>query len=79
MNRFLATSLGSANALFAILLILAGPIVGWQMGEMAGAVLGILGGLSAAVLICGFLALLVNIRDVLESILHALEKDTPED
>ena len=72
INRLLAASIGVVNALLAICLILimvAGSIS--MLGTGLGIVVGLLGGAALAVAICGALALLVNIRDLLEESLRS--------
>ena len=72
INRLLAASIGVVNALLAIFLILimvAGSIS--MLGTGLGIVVGLLGGAALAVAICGTLALLVNIRDLLEESLRS--------
>ena len=71
INQLLAASIGVVNALLAIFLILimvAGSIS--LFGTGVGIVVGLLGGAALAVAICGALALLVNIRDLLEESLR---------
>ena len=72
INRLLAASIGVVNALLAVFLILimvAGSIS--MLGTGLGIVVGLLGGAALAVAICGALALLVNIRDLLEESLRS--------
>lgn len=64
MNKFLADALSSVNALIAVLIILAPGIASAVAGGNPLAfVVGCLLGLILAILICGTLALLLNIRD----------------
>ena len=71
INRLLAASIGVVNALLAIFLILIMVAIGISMlGTGLGIVVGLLGGAALAVAICGALALLVNIRDLLEESLR---------
>ena len=72
INRLLAASIGVVNALLAIFIILimvAGSIS--MLGTGLGIVVGLLGGAALAVAICGTLAILVNIRDLLEESLRS--------
>lgn len=64
MNKFLADGLSAVNALIAFLIILVPGISAAVAGENPLAfVVGSLVGLIFAILICGTLALLLNIRD----------------
>lgn len=77
MNQFLVANLNRLNKLLALLLILAGVIGGQaaaansdvlgqlNIGPLLGALLGLLGGLGAASLTCGFVAILIEILDAL--------------
>ena len=69
MNKFLATSVAVLNQLLAIVFILIGSLIGFKEG--LGALGGILGFL-VAVVICGTLALLIDIRNELTHIRRAL-------
>ena len=62
MNRLLADILKFLNGAVAIVLILLGGMVGAQMGRV---VEGFFVGACGAVLICGFVALLIDIRSLL--------------
>ena len=66
INRFLAQSLGFLNAVLAILLVLFATAIsmGW-VGGLVGLVLGLSVGVAMAVGVCGLLAVLINIRDLL--------------
>ena len=65
INGFLAKSIGLLNALLAILLVGFALMVGvWLLGTR-GIFVGLLVGAAMAVLVCGLLALLINIRDLL--------------
>ena len=71
INQLLAASIGVVNALLAIFLILIMVVSSISMfGAGLGIVVGLLGGAALAVAICGALALLVNIRDLLEESLR---------
>ncbi|HIE49654.1 MAG TPA: hypothetical protein EYP94_06130 [Gammaproteobacteria bacterium] len=64
MNKFLADALSSVNALIALLIIFgSGYAAGVAGGNPLAFVAGCLVGLILAILICGTLALLLNIRD----------------
>ena len=65
INGFLAKSIGLLNALLAILLVGFALMVGvWQLGTL-GIFVGLLVGTAMAVLVCGLLALVINIRNLL--------------
>ena len=65
MNKFLASSMAVLNQLLAVVLILSGSILG--ANDNWGVVGGFLGFI-VAVIVCGTLALLVDIRDELTTI-----------
>lgn len=67
INQLLAASIGVVNALLAIFLMLIMVVAGINvLGTAMGIIVGLLGGAALAVAICGTLAVLVNIRDLLE-------------
>ena len=75
MNRWLASGLGRLNGLMAFLLILAGLVVGitsgGQPGSSAGFAMGLIGAVIGgflAILLCGFLAILIDMKDTLHRI-----------
>ena len=75
MNRWLASGLGRLNGLIAFLLILGGLVVGitsgGQLGSSAGFAMGLTGaviGVFLAILLCGFLAILIDMKDTLRRI-----------
>jgi len=71
INQLLAASIGIVNALLAIFLILIMVASSISMfGTGMGIVVGLLEGTALAVAICGTLAVLVNIRDLLEESLR---------
>ena len=80
INGFLAKSIGLLNALLAILLVGFGLMVGvWVLGTR-GIFVGLLVGAAMAVLVCGLLAILINIRDLLaESLEQRPSRDGLED
>ena len=71
INQLLAASIGVVNALLAIFLVLIMLVTGinW-FGTAMGLIVGLLGGAALAVAVCGTLAVLVNIRDLLEESLR---------
>ena len=74
INQLLAASIGVVNAVLAIFLILIMVVssISW-VGTAMGVIVGLLGGAALAVAVCGTLAVLVNIRDLLE---ESLRKQT---
>ena len=80
INEFLAKSLGLLNALLAILLVGFALMMGvWVLGT-SGIFVGLLVGAAMAVLVCGLLAILINIRDLLaESLKQRPSRDGLED
>ena len=80
INGFLAKSIGLLNALLAILLVGFALMMGvWSLGTR-GILVGLLVGAAMAVLVCGLLALLINIRDLLaESLEQRPSRDGLED
>ncbi|MDE2755694.1 MAG: hypothetical protein OXI92_03990 [Acidobacteriota bacterium] len=71
INQLLAASIGVVNAGLAIVLILSALTVSinW-FGWVVGIILGLLAGGACAVAVCGALAILVNIRDLLQESLR---------
>lgn len=71
MNRFLASALSVGNALLAWVIILVSTLVG-GLNEDFGGLVGFLGGLVVggmlAILVCGALALLIDIRNSLREL-----------
>ena len=65
INGFLAKSIGLLNALLAILLVGFSLMVGGGLLGTRGIFVGLLVGAAMAVLVCGLLAILINIRDLL--------------
>ena len=79
MNKILAGTIRFLNGLFAFVLVAGGTAIGAEYGgvlggEAAGAFVGFLGGLVIALIICGFLALFIEIRSELIKIRGILEK-----
>ena len=80
INEFLAKSLGLLNALLAILLIWFSLMMGVGLLGTRGIFVGLLVGAAMAVLVCGLLAILINIRDLLaESLEQRPSRDDLED
>lgn len=93
MNRFLASAIGKINALVAWAMIIGLPIGGGIFGGMVpvgmggtvsfvggavGFLAGLLLGFISAVLVCGTLALLIDIRDSLREILRLRKRGTAD-
>ena len=80
INEFLAKSLGLLNALLAILLVGFSLMMGVGLLGTRGIFVGLLVGAAMAVLVCGLLAILINIRDLLaESLEQRPSRDDLED
>lgn len=77
MNRLVAGAVGLLNGLLALILVVTGAIVGTAFIHTAGFILGGLLGLLLAAIICGFLALVIEIRSELVRIREALERTNP--
>ncbi len=65
INRFLAKSIGLLNAALAVFLILFGTAAGISAFGPFGILFGPVAGLALAVMVCGLIALLIDIRDLL--------------
>ena len=66
MNKFLANALSSVNAFIAfVIILLPGIFAAVATEDPLAFFAGCLAGLILAILICGTLALLINIRDEL--------------
>lgn len=69
MNKFLAEAAGALNIFLALALVVLGGSLGKGAGAMGrgddgtGIIIGALGGVLLAVLVCGGLAILIAIRD----------------
>ena len=85
MNKILAATIRFLNGFLALFLVVIGGVLGRQYGLMiglhgngldasTGAVIGVIGGFVAAVVICGFLALFIEMRSELIRIREVLEK-----
>lgn len=74
MNGLLASSLSALNAVFALIIILAGVFFGFGYSRSAlidpsiGIIVGAIGGIVVAVLTCGVIALLARIEEHLRDI-----------
>ncbi len=65
INHFLATSIGWLNALAAVLLVVVFTGGAFFALGGIGIIVGPLVGAAVAVILCGALAVLINIRDLL--------------
>jgi hypothetical protein len=70
MNKFLAEILGFLNGLLALLIILSGAAIGvTQVGGsgagLFGLFFGLIGGIVTAGIVCGLLAIFIEIRSEL--------------
>ncbi|HBF30822.1 hypothetical protein [Rhizobium sp.] len=83
MNRFLAKTLSTLNAVFALLIIVIATASGatgggyYYSGEMSipGAILGGLGGVFVAALVCGAIAFLTLIERHLSVLAEAAKRN----
>ena len=71
MNRFLANVIGAANSAIAFIIIGAGTLVGLTRGPDGG-LLGFVVGFVVALLVCGLLALVIDMHNELVLIRKAL-------
>jgi len=82
MNKVLAATIRFLNGFLALFLIVMGGALGKQYSLMiglhasTGAIIGVIGGFVVAVVICGFLALFIEMRSELIRIREVLEKTT---
>lgn len=78
MNRLLAKTLGAINAWIAIALVFGGVFLGTTIaeGDNEGLLMlaGGLAGFLVALLLCGFIAMLVSIYDALNDIRQMLSE-----
>jgi len=77
MNSFLADVVGFVNGLLGFLIIAFGAVLGYSAAEGVGLLLGALAGLIAAVLVCGALAILIDIRNKLVQISTRVNERSP--
>jgi hypothetical protein len=77
MNRLLAGALANLNAALAIFIILAAVVVGAAARGAFGLLVGALFGFAVALLVCGALAVVLDIRASLREIAHALKRPGP--
>ena len=70
INQLLAASIGVVNAVLALFLVLVGLLTGIHWLDAFGIIVGLVVGVAMAVAICGTLAVLVNIRDLLKESLQ---------
>lgn len=68
MNKFLASALGAINSLAAWALVVVVPLAGSVAYGFPGFLGGLLLGPLLAILVCGSLALLIDIRGALREI-----------
>jgi hypothetical protein len=73
MNRMLAAFFGFFNGVLALFLVVVGGLSGFLFGDrtgehVAGAVIGLLGGLLVAIVTCGLFAVLLDIRSELKKL-----------
>ncbi len=63
VNRFVAGAVSTANAVTAVLLPLVFALVGSQAGGFLGFIGGLVIGVMTAFVLCGLLALVIDIRN----------------
>jgi hypothetical protein len=81
MNKMLVEWLSILNQVFAAIIVIGGIIVGARFFDgsaIVGGILGYIGGSVAAVLICGAIAVLIDIRTLLSEIAHQLSVNQAE-
>jgi hypothetical protein len=74
MNSFLARAVAVLNGVIAVILIIAGAVVGVASQNAFGLIFGIIVGFVAALVLCGVLALVTEIHAELIRIRIALER-----
>jgi hypothetical protein len=74
VNHFLARAVAVLNGLIAIILIGVGAFVGVFSRNPLGLILGVMAGFIAALVLCGILALAIQIHAELIKIRVALER-----
>lgn len=77
INKFLADGLAALNALLALLIVLGGIVAGLAYGGLVGVVAGVVVGMLIAIIVCGALALVVDIREDLAAVRARLEAAEP--
>ncbi len=75
MNKFLASATATINVFVAWALILGSPILGMSFAGAEGFIVGLFAGLILAVLVCGILALLIDMRNCLREIAAAARRE----
>jgi hypothetical protein len=75
MNRALADAVGFLNGFLAIVLVVAGALTGAALGGAGWAVLGFFVGNLVAIIVCGFVAVAIDIRNTLRSIHDHLTRE----
>lgn len=72
MNRMLAKIAGALNAVVALSMIIVGALLGLSfrddIGDILGLLIGAFMGLMIAVVVCGFVAQLADMRSLLQEI-----------
>ena len=82
INRLLAQSIGTLNALLAVVFLLGGLSAGIAATAVigpAGLIGGVITGAAAAVTFCGLLAIAIRIRELLEACLAELRRAGPRE
>jgi hypothetical protein len=76
MNRALADAVGFLKGFLAIILVIVCTLAGAAKGGAVGAALGFVAGDLAAIIVCGLVAVAIDIRNTLHSINDHLAKIT---
>ena len=80
INRLLAQSIGTLNAVLAVVFLLLGLSTGIAATAVIGPfglIGGVIAGAAAAVTFCGLLAIAIRIRELLEECLRELRRGRP--
>ena len=72
MNEFLANAIGTLNSLIAWALIIVPTVAGGYMSVEA-TVIGLVSGVILAILVCGTIALLIDMRNCLRKLAEPAE------
>jgi hypothetical protein len=78
MNKFLASGLATMNAFVAFILIVAGALGGLAQAGVPGLFVGLLGAGVLSVILCGILAIFIQMHEELILIREALQRTPPK-
>ena len=82
INRLLAHSIGTLNAVLAVVFLFLGLVAGISAAAVTGPfglIGGVVAGAAAAVTFCGLLAIAIRIRELLEECLVELRRGGPSE